>query len=251
VERGVNVVVPTRDGELGFWAAHRQRLAGEGIRVVVSEPESVRVCLDKLAFAQFGAERDLPFIPAAISPDEVGPGPYVVKERYGAGARKIGLGLDRDRAIAHAAMLDAPIFQPLIRGREISIDAWVDRKHRVKGMVLRARDRVVNGESQVTTTFRDAAVERIARATLGTLELRGPIVMQAILDGAGSMHVIECNARFGGASTISIAAGLDVFYWSFLEALGVDVSEYPFDRVPGEIRMVRVPQDIMTHGPGF
>jgi carbamoyl-phosphate synthase large subunit len=247
--RGITVVVPTRDGELGFWAEHRDRLTAEGISVIVSPAASVNLCLDKLAFAERGAALGLPVIAAALRPEDVGAGPYVVKERYGAGSRNIGLGLQRDAAIAHATTLEAPIYQPFVRGREISIDAWLDRNHRLKGLVPRTRNLVVNGESQVTTTFREPTVEAAATAILERLELSGPVVMQAMLDDSGGLFVIECNARFGGASTIGIAAGLDVFYWSLREALGDDVRNLPFNRLPGELRQVRVPQDLIIHGP--
>jgi carbamoyl-phosphate synthase large subunit len=247
-ERGIDVVLPTRDGELLFWSRHRKRLADEGIQVVVAPSEGIRLCLDKLAFAAFGGERGLPFIPAGTSPHDVGPGPYVVKERHGAGARNIRLKLAREAAVEHASQLSDPIYQPFVSGREISIDAWLDADHRLKGLVLRRRERVADGESQVTTTFRDADIERQAAAILEALGLAGPVVMQVLLDEANAMHVIECNARFGGASTTSIAAGLDALHWSLLEAIGADVADYPFDRVPGEVRQVRVPQDLTLYG---
>jgi carbamoyl-phosphate synthase large subunit len=234
-----------------FWSENRSRFEQKGIAVVVSDVDSIRTCLDKLIFAQFGATRNLPFIPTALHPDEVGTGPYVVKERYGAGSRKIGLNLNRDSALEHGAALENPIYQPFIAGKEISIDAWADQLHQIKGLVLRSRDRVVDGESQVTTTFRDAAIEAVVMRVLQELRLRGPIVMQAIMDADRGIHVIECNTRFGGASTTSIAAGLDSFYWSLLEGAGADVREYPFDRASGEVRQVRMPSDVIVHGSTF
>lgn len=250
-ERGIRTVIPTRDGELCFWAGNRERFAAAGIDVLVSPAESVTTCLDKLAFARFGRERALPFIPAASHPDELGEGPFVVKERFGAGARGVGLNLDRAAAFRHGASLESPIYQPFIAGREISVDAWLDRSHQVKGLVLRSRDRVVEGESQVTTTFRDSRIEEAAAEVLQLLKLCGPVVMQVLIDAQGGLHVIECNARFGGASTASIAAGLDVFYWSLLEGCGVDLSDYPFDRLPGDLRQIRLPGDIHIHGSDF
>src|SRR5690606_19671430 len=183
--------------------------AESGIDVVISPPESVEACLDKLAFARFGAANGLPFIPAALHPDEVPAARYVVKERFGAGARSIGLGLARDAALAHGESLSVPIYQPFIEGYEVSIDAWMEEAHEVKGLVMRRRDCVVDGESQVTTTFRDAGIENVMRDVLSALRLRGPAVLQALVDAEGGVHVIECNTRFGGASTASIAAGLD------------------------------------------
>lgn len=244
-ERGIGFVLPTRDGELAFWARHRARFASEGITILVSPEDSVRRCLDKLEFARFGRERGLPVIPSFEGLEDAGPAPYAVKERFGAGSRAIGLNLDTASAREHARGLTAPIFQPFIKGMEISADAWLDRNHRVKGLVLRRRDRVVDGESQVTTSFRDPAIEQAARTALEALQLCGPVVVQMLIDRAGKPHIIECNSRFGGASTAGIAAGLDSLYWSLAEAAGNDIATLPFARIPGEIRQVRLPAD--TH----
>lgn len=246
---GITAVLPTRDGELMFWARHAAKFRQAGVEVLVSGPEALQRCLDKLAFSEFGVCHGLPLIPAALSASDLCTERFVVKERFGAGSRAIGMNLDRTQAISHAATLQAPIFQPFVGGQEISVDAWLDRGGRVKGLVLRRRDLVVNGESQITTTFRDAALEEQAAAILGRLALRGPVVMQAIIDAVGSLQVIECNARFGGASTASIAAGLDGLRWSLLEAAGAPIDDYPFLRAAGEVRQVRVPADIYVHGP--
>lgn len=175
---GIRFVIPTRDGELAFWARHREELAAQGIDVVVSDLCAVERCLDKLVFAQFGRERGLPFIPTALDAGTLGCDRYVVKERFGAGSRGVGLNLDYTAAIAHARTLQHPVFQPYLAGAEVSIDAWIDRNHVVKAMVLRHRDVVERGESQLTTTFRDANIESQAGRALAALQLRGPAVMQ-------------------------------------------------------------------------
>ena len=247
-ERGIGTVLPTRDGELMFWAKARAAFAAAGIDVIVSPPESVERCLDKLAFARFGAETGLPVIPAATDPDALDAAAYVVKERFGAGSHGIGLNLDREPAIAHAAGLDSPVFQPFVPGPEISIDAWMDSTGRPCGLVLRRRDRVVGGESQITTTFRDPSLEEKAEHVLRALKLRGPAVLQAIVTENGALNVIECNARFGGASTASIAAGLDLLYWSLAEGRMPDAPRQ-FRRIAGELRQVRMPQDMILHDP--
>ena len=114
--------------------------------------------------------------------------------------------------------------------------------------MLRSRDQVIDGESQVTTTFRDTQIEVLVKEILQTLKLRGPVVLQALIDAKNNLYIIECNSRFGGASTLSIAAGLDIFYWSLLESYGVDINVYPFARLPNEVRQIRVPSDIYIHG---
>jgi carbamoyl-phosphate synthase large subunit len=188
-------------------------------------------------------------IPSALSLEGAPWERCVVKERRGAGSRSIGIGLDRAQAATHARTLSEPIFQPFLAGEEISADAWLDRAARLKGLVLRRRDLVIDGESQVTTTFRDARIESEIAGLLGALDLRGPVVVQALLHADGSINVIECNARLGGASTAGIAAGLQSLYWSLLEAHGGNVDHEVFERAPGEIRLVRVPSDLILHDP--
>lgn len=241
--RGINAILPTRDGELLFWARHSARLAAQGIRVMSSSETAIARCLDKLAWANFGQAQGLDCVATSTDIEQLNAETYVVKERFGAGARGVGIRLDKAAALAHARNLEAPIFQPWLAGEEISIDAWLDAGHRLKGLVLRRRELVVGGESQVTCSFRNAAIEAQATRALEALQLSGPVVLQGILSPEGRLIFIECNTRFGGASTLSIAAGLDSLYWSVLEAQGLDVGEYGFCRAAGELRQVRMPVD--------
>jgi carbamoyl-phosphate synthase large subunit len=244
LERKITTVLPTRDAELSFWARHARQFQLAGIEVIVSNEEAVNVCLDKWKFSQKGIELGICVIPSELSPEEIGEKNIVVKERFGAGSRAIGINLGLAEAKTHAEKLQAPIFQRHVEGVEISVDAWLDRHRKVKGLVLRKRDYVVHGESQVTTTFSDPGLEAQAKHALEEIGLRGPVVLQGIIDSKSRLHIIECNPRFGGASTTGIGMGLDCLYWSLLEAAGADVSDYPFQRVAGEMRQVRVPSDI-------
>lgn len=241
--RDVRTILPTRDGELAFWAGARPALEAAGVSVIVSRPESIALCLDKLAFAEWGRAAGLPVIPAARQSEDLD-GPLVVKERFGAGSRSIGIGLSPSDARRHATGLADPLFQPLMTGVEISIDAWMTSAGAVHGLVLRRRDRIVNGESQTTTTFRDDQLEAQAASVLERLGLSGPVVMQAIV-GEGGLAIIEVNARFGGASTASLHVGLDMLYWSLFERVWPDTPPPVFERSQGEIRQIRVPEDIV------
>lgn len=244
--RRVRVILPTRDGELPFWARNRVLFQQHGIEVIVSPPDAVMRCLDKLGFADFGLAQGLPVIPASQTPKGMGHR-LVVKERFGAGSERIGLDLDPEAAHAHARQLDNPIFQPFVAGEEISIDAWMDDAGRPVGVVLRRRDRVVHGESQITTTFRDTAIEALAERVLSALDLRGPVVMQVLISPGGAVSVIEVNARFGGASTAALRVGLDSLYWSLAQALDRLKGGAVFLRSTGEVRQMRVPADMVLH----
>ena len=248
-ELAIAVILPTRDGELLFWARNQPAFEAAGIKVIISSPNAIERCLDKYKFSTHGARLGLPVIQSATSLDLIGEGPFVVKERFGSGSRGIGLNLDHSAALEHASRLTAPLFQPYVEGPEISIDAWLDSNCKTRGVVLRHRNLVVEGESQITTTFSDEDLEAEARLVLDNFGLRGPVVMQAILSTNG-MQVIEVNPRFGGASVLSIAAGLDSLYWSLQEAFGSgQIAEFvPFKN---QLRLVRLPADIVFHDHSF
>ena len=251
IKREIDIVFPTRDGELAFWARHAAKFRENNIFIIISPLESINNCLDKKAFSDFGFTNNLPFIPSAFDINEINSTLFVVKERYGAGSKSIGIGLDKSSSLIHASTLENPIFQPFITGLEISVDAWLDKSFKVKGVILRKRVKVVGGESLITSTFSNIKLEKEIVEILEKLKLSGPIVLQAIIDANERIHIIECNTRFGGASTTGIAAGVDSFFWSILESKNIEVEKYPFIRSSKEIRQIRLTSDYISYGTDF
>src|SRR3546814_10468443 len=88
--RDIRTILPTRDGELAFWANARSALSDMGVGVIVSMPLPLSRCVDKLAFAEWGAAKELAIIPAALEAEAFDGGLVVVKERFGAGSREFG-----------------------------------------------------------------------------------------------------------------------------------------------------------------
>jgi carbamoyl-phosphate synthase large subunit len=102
---------------------------------------------------------------------------------------------------------------------------------------VRRRDVVQDGEAAVTTTVRDPELEDVARSVLAWLPARGPVNVQLLRTEDGQVHIVELNARFGGASTCSVRAGLDLWAWELSEHRGLDPE--PFRRLAGEVRQTR------------
>jgi len=248
LERGVDLVFPTRDGELLFWARHKSLFEDRGVKIVVSSLSGVSTCLDKLKFSEWGRARELPFIPSFPRVPLTSEEKFVLKERFGSGGKGVFLDKSLAEILELSRGLSSPIIQPFVHGSEISIDSWLSLSGDVHGLVLRTRDVVLNGESRVTTTFSDQTLELQANSILTRLGrelgLRGPIVMQAILH-QGQLMVVEVNARFGGASTVSSQVGLLSIAWSIQERLGSPGRADLFRRADFDVRQVRSPAD--TH----
>jgi len=242
-KHNIRCIIPTRDGELTFFAKFRSKLAENRISVMVSNSESVENCIDKLAFYEKAQKLGFPVITTSLDFKNIKSAQIVVKERFGSGSVSLGLGLDKLNAADYARKLKEPVFQPYIQGNEISIDLYVAKNGKAKGMIARRRDIVIHGESQVTSTFRDEKLEKLCIEFVEAMQLYGHVVLQVIIDETGNYHIIECNCRFGGASTLSIAAGLDSFYWFLLESVDTDISEYPLLRSDREKIQIRYPED--------
>ncbi len=246
---GIRYVIPTRDGELAWFAQARDELSAAGIEAMVSGPDCIGVCTDKLRFAQHLKRHGLPAIPTAEQLDELSNSTtWVVKERHGSGSRGVHCDIPTLRTGEVAAELEAPVFQPFIRGRETSVDLYRDRAGRVHGAVCRTRDAVVAGESQITTVVDAPSLAKICEEVAHCVDVQGHAILQAIETPDGRVKVIECNARFGGASTLSERAGLESFYWFLLEASGRGLERTPFEPRRESLRLVRHATDRFVSG---
>jgi carbamoyl-phosphate synthase large subunit len=242
-KNNIRAVIPTRDGELLFWSHLKKELPD--ISVLVSNAASVKLCLDKLMFWQELHTRGFPVIHTAENIHDLSTiGNVVVKERFGAGSVNMMLNLSREEAVAHAAKLSRPIFQPFVEGTEYSVDVYVSRSGKAKGGIVRSRDVVVSGEAQITTTVEKVDILDLCIRISETMHLYGHVVFQIIQQGTTN-HIVECNSRFGGASTLSVSAGLDSFYWFLLESIGADIAEYPFVPCKTTKRQIRFPEDLI------
>lgn len=240
----IRVIIPTRDGELIFFSENKGLFQQNEITVMVPALDGVRTCNDKHRFYNILKNH------ANLNPIATfdSPGPeygehWVVKERFGAGSMNILLNLSSSQALAESKNFAAAIFQPFVQGCEYSVDLYIAQNGMPKGCIVRTRDVVNHGESQVTTTADRPEIEKTCIEAAAIIGLTGHVLFQIIEGRSGSLNIIECNCRFGGASSLSIAAGLDSFYWFFRECLGDDLSDVPLVKGRQGLRQIRYAVD--------
>ncbi len=246
LQYNIKAIIPSRDGELPYFAEHQAKLKENGISAMVSPLDTIEICQDKVHFADELKRYGFPFIATSCDIEKIDAKSFVLKERYGAGAINVHLNVLKDIAIKTSKTLEHPIFQPYIEGKEFSVDVYIDTLGKAKGAIARSRDKVMEGESQVTTTVSDSALESLCKEMSEKLKMSGHVVWQLIKDHQGLFHVIECNCRFGGASTLSLALGLDSFYWFLLESQGASLVDYPFLKSTVEKKQIRYKSDLIV-----
>lgn len=243
--KDINMIFPTRDGELIFFSENLLIFQENGIDVMVSKKESLIHTRDKLIFFDYLNKKNFTVIPTFLDIERIKSSSFVVKERFGSGSKGLYLNVNKNEAKKASKNIENPIFQPFIIGTEYSIDVYVDKRGESKGAIVRERMAVVNGESQVTCTVRYIELEKLGMELAENLQLRGHVMFQVIVDEFGIPHIVECNPRFGGASTLSVKAGLDSFYWFMLETQGENLENYPFKRSEKELTLIRHAKDMI------
>ena len=243
----IDAIVPTRDGELLFFAKLKDDLRSIGTFILGSPASGVEICLDKLAFHQACSATS---IQTETNLEKIRSPFYVVKERYGSGSRDILIKASKSEALSHADQRQAPVFQPWIDGQEYSVDLYLTKSGHELGAIVRSRDVIINGEAQISTTVNFPKLRETCVEMAKQLQLTGHLVVQALVDKQSRIHIIECNCRIGGASTLSFAAGLLTPIWLFCESKGIPLGQYSFKRSPFELKQIRHATDTIIKMEG-
>ncbi|WP_312166585.1 ATP-grasp domain-containing protein [Phenylobacterium sp.] len=200
---GVGLIVPTRDGELAVLAAARERLHAQGVTVLVPSQDALALCRDKRRFAQvchgLGLATPRTFAPGE-APDRY---PVFVRPVDGAGGR----GARRVDGPADLPAGEDHLVQAFDDGPEFTIDVLMSLDGAPLQALARRRLLVHGGEATKSRTEDIPALADQALKLCAALGLVGHNVVQAFHDAAGT-RFIEVNPRFGGASNLSIQAGL-------------------------------------------
>lgn len=242
LERGIGLVVPTRDAELPVLAALRDRFRARGVAVLAPPPAALDSCQDKRRFIEACARLGL------ATPRTWGPGenpdafPVFVRPASGAGGR----GARRVDAADWRPLPPDMLVQEFRAEPEYSIDVLMDLDGQPLQALARRRLLVRAGEAVKSRTEDAPALAQAALRLCAGIGLVGHNVVQAFWDGQGAPLFIEVNPRFGGASNLAIAAGLDSPERLVMMAAG----ETAAARAPRALRygltMLRYSQDLLV-----
>ncbi len=206
----VDVVIPTIDPELPLYASVKEKIESEtGARIMVSSPEVVNVCSDKIRFYTFMREHGIP-TPSTFMASEhrsmTFTFPLFAKPRSGfASVNTFTIADNEDLSYVSRKYGDI-IFQEFIRGREYTIDLLSDLNGRVISVVPRERLEVRGGEVTRSRTEKNATIMEMAGKIAAALGATGPITLQCIVKDEVP-YFFEINPRVGGGLPASIAAG--------------------------------------------
>lgn len=181
----------------------------KGVRLLSSPGESVSACMDKYALAQ----RFPGIVPETLlKPVRF---PCFAKPRYGSGSRGCGVVAG---AFEFATIMNSGaemVYQPAYGGTEVTVDLFLDRKHKLVQKVYRQRLTIRDGQTDHGRTIgadevkgSDYALGPAIKEVLASLKFTGPINMQ-FLGSGDKFWLLDVNPRFSGGYPITHVAGAD------------------------------------------
>jgi carbamoyl-phosphate synthase large subunit len=205
----IRLVVPTRDGELETLAGLSPTLADQGTTVLVPPSAALSICRDKRRFSEFCLSIGLPVARVHAPGDTFVQFPVFVRPIDGAGGRGARVLRFAEELRELGPTAAAMIVQDFIADQEYTIDVLMDLTGHPVQAVARSRLLIRDGEAQKSRVEDVPVLTDGAIALCEALGLIGHNVVQAFFSSSSGAHFIEVNPRFGGGSSLSIAAGLD------------------------------------------
>jgi carbamoyl-phosphate synthase large subunit len=241
---GIRLVVPTRDGELAVLDRARERILAAGAAVLTPGSEALDICQDKRRFVAFCAQQGLATPRTYAVSQQPEQFPVFVRPVRGAGGKGA-------RIIGRASDLPSDpdlLVQDVETAPEFTIDVLCDLQGQPLQAVARRRLVVRAGEAVKARIQAAPELEAQALTLCGALGLIGHNVVQAFDTPEAGARFIEVNPRFGGASNLSIQAGLasPERILQMLEGRG-DSAAAPRDIIQ-DLTMLRYSEDRLVRG---
>ena len=196
----IKIIFPSSDKELNFWAEYRDILKKKKIFVMVSDKKTIKICLDKYLFYNFLKSKKILSVPAYLKINSFKSKRYVVKSRYGQGEKNCFLNLNYKDCKKLSKNINHSIYQPYLKGKEISIDCYIYNSKKVE-ILMRYRKLIHRGESEHVVFFKSEIIRKIISNLISQLNFSGHVMFQGIIYNK-KFYILECNPRIGGASVV-------------------------------------------------
>lgn len=203
----INLLIPTRDGELVRIARMRDKLEAIGTHITISDAAALEACMDKGRLYDFCIAEGFPVLEVSDVTDTEA-FPVFIRHRN---SSLTGGGILVENIASFEKLkleMDDHLVQAFVQDREFSVDTLSSLDGKPLQAVVRERLRLVNGESWRSQIIEMPELEDLAIRLVGSLGLCGHNLVQMFWNEKTGPHIIEINARFGGGTNLSLRGGL-------------------------------------------
>ena len=204
----IDLLIPTIDTDLLILSENKGRFNAIDTKVMISDPDKIRICRDKNNTSQFFVDCGL-HAPMPVNDwQEYKCGyPAFIKPKDGSSSINAYKVDNVEELEVYAGQVKDYIVQPFVDGREYTIDIFCDWNGESLSIVPRERLQVRAGEVLKTEICMDKTMIEEAKTLCKAFKPCGPMTVQLIRDKDGIDWFIEINPRFGGGAPLSMKAG--------------------------------------------
>ena len=256
LKNGIKGVISLNDIELPVLAQHKSKFMKKGIKLVVSDPETIELCYDKYGTFKFLKENKFPFPKTFISLNEVLMEiksetikfPLLIKPRKGSASIEI------EKIFNITELRDKFkekkfIIQEFIQGDDYGVDVFCNSDLVPISIFAKRKMRIIAGEAdKEITVYDDKMIDYIKNVT-GKLKIYGPSDIDLIKRG-NEYFISDINPRFGGGYPIAHAVGAD-FPKKIIGLINGDLLEADFRRYPDNIVMMKQDEIVIKNFNNF
>jgi carbamoyl-phosphate synthase large subunit len=248
----IDAIIPLIDSDLEALSRSQARFSRAGARVVISDPDVIRACSDKLltfkTLARAGVDTPQTWSSAEALRLRRHAFPYFFKPRRGSA----GQGLFRIDSLAELRVFAArdpdSVVQEYVEGVEYTLDVYTGLDGEPRCVVPRRRLEVRTGEVSKGLIVKEPRVMAVGRRAVAALgRCRGVITVQCMAAADGRICVIEINPRFGGGAPLAIAAGADFPKWLMAELLDLPL-RIDYQAYRDNLAMLRYDESVFVDG---
>lgn len=228
-KEGVKLLIPIIDVELQVIAENIEAFQDKGIKVVLSNLQTIKTCNDKYATYRFFKTNGIP-TPETFLPSELGGWsdlkfPLFVKPRDGVSSVNSFKVEDEDELKFLLRKVPNLAIQEYLEGREYITDVLTDIEGgRVIAVVPRERLQTKAGISYKGRTCKDERLIAYGKKIAEAIRIRGPANIQCKMDG-NNIKYFEINPRFSGSLPLTIVAGVNSPLLVLKMAMGENIPE--------------------------
>lgn len=207
----IDLLIPTIDTDLLKLAESKHEFEALGTKVLISDPEMIRICRDKRYTGDFFESCGLKAPKCCDKWEEYKYGyPCFIKPKDGSSSINAYKVDTKEELIDFAQRIPNYIIQPFIDGKEYTIDVFCDLQGEPIFITPRERVAVRSGEVLQTKIVQDDVMIAECKQLIEKFKPCGPITVQLIQEEKSKEnYYIEINPRYGGGAPLSMKAGAD------------------------------------------
>lgn len=215
IKEEINAIISLLDSELSVLSKHKQEFKKMGIKIFISDYETIEVCLDKYATYCFIKRNGFNIVPTYIDLEKFKKDyylkkiqfPIILKPRYGSASLEVNKAANLQEVETIFEMNADILIQQYIQGQEYGVDVYVDEiSKEVVSIFIKKKLKMTAGQIDKAVSIKNEKLQNYIIDFVKKLNIIGQADID-VFEMGGEFYILEVNPRFGAGYLIAYQCG--------------------------------------------